>query len=262
MGSLSIIMPCLNEEKNVESALQETLTALVRYGIEAEVIVVNDGSTDRTRDCVFRVMEQDQRIRLIEHEKPQGIGASFWQGVWESKNEFVTIFPGDNENNPDETLAYFDLVRDVDIVVPFIHNIEIRSRLRRLISSCYRFIINISFGTGLNYMNGTVIYNSALLREIKHYSTGFFYQTEILIRLIRAGYLYVEVPHFLQHRSFGKTKALSFYSLWNVTKGYLRLMWDVHILRKFGGANLRIHENSSTYRRQCKNLNETYAKIQ
>jgi len=257
LPTLSVVMPCLNEEENIEAAVQSTLAAFDCYGIEGELIVVNDGSTDRTREIVYQLMARDKRVVLLEHDKPRGIGSSFWEGVKQSRDEYVTMFPGDNENNPEETLAYFGLTEDVDIIIPFVHNIEIRSRGRRIISSCYRFIINISFGTSLNYMNGTVIYNTAVLKEIRHHSTGFFYQTETLIRLIRAGYLYAEVPHFLQYRGFGQTKALSPRSLWNVTRGYFHLMWDVHVLRKIGAATLEINSASATYGRRHKNLNQT-----
>ncbi len=257
LPTLSVVMPCLNEEENIEAAVKSTLAAFDHYGIEAKLIIVNDGSTDKTREIVCQLMAMDSRILLLEHDKPRGIGASFWGGVKQAKDEYVTMFPGDNENNPEETLAYFELTENVDIIIPFVHNSEIRSRWRRVISSFYRFIINISFGTSLNYMNGTVIYNTSVLKEVQHYSTGFFYQTETLIRLIRAGYLYAEVPHFLQYRSFGQTKALSLRSFWNVTRGYFRLMWDVHVLRKIGAATLEINRASATYRRRHKNLNQT-----
>jgi glycosyltransferase involved in cell wall biosynthesis len=255
--TLSVVMPCLNEEENIEAAVQSTLDAFDRHGIDGELIVVNDGSTDKTREIVYQLMARDRRVLLLDHDKPMGIGVSFWDGVKQSKDEYVTMFPGDNENNPEEALSYFGLTECVDIIIPFVHNSEIRSRWRRIISSCYRFIINVSFGMSLNYMNGTVIYNTAILKEIWHHSTGFFYQTETLIRLIRAGYLYAEVPHFLQQRSSGQTKALSLRSLWNVTRGYFRLMWDIHIFRKIGTADLEINKSSATYHRQRKDLDQS-----
>ncbi len=113
-------------------------------------------------------MARDSRIRLIEHDAPKGIGAPFWVGVQAACHQFVTMFPGDNENDPVDALTYFHLTRDVDIIVPFIHNAEVRSIMRRVVSSLYRFIINISFGMNLNYTNGTVIYNTSVIRQIAH----------------------------------------------------------------------------------------------
>lgn len=249
LPSLTVVMPCLNEEKNLEEAVATTLAALDRRGIESELIVVNDGSRDQSAGIAARLAAADSRIKVLTHARPQGIGASFWDGVQASRMDYVTMIPGDNENAPDEVLAYYDLASDLDIIVPFVHNIDVRSRVRRLISSCYRFIVNFSFGTHLNYTNGTVVYNSRVLKNFRLYSLGFFYQTELLIRLIRSGYLYAEVPYFLKQRQGGRTKALSWRSFRIVMAGYLKLMWDVHVLRKIGQSNLSLHPQSATYRR-------------
>ncbi|MBI3252608.1 MAG: glycosyltransferase family 2 protein [Candidatus Omnitrophica bacterium] len=247
--SLSVVMPCLNEERNVEEAVRSTLRALDRFGIPGEVIVVNDGSRDKTAEVAGRLASQDPRVRTISHSRPQGIGASFWDGARSAGMDYVTMIPGDNENVPEELLTYFSLTRDVDMVVPFVYNVEVRSLFRRILSSFYRLIINFSFGTNLNYTNGTVIYNRRALQEIELGSKGFFYQTELLVRLIRAGYLYAEVPYFLKGRKVGTTKAVSLKSLRAVAEGYLRLVWDVHVARRAGRAGGRLHPGSATAKR-------------
>lgn len=240
-------MPCLNEEANVGIAMETTLQAFDLYEVKGELIVVNDGSSDGTRAVVES--NPDPRIRLLNHERPMGIGRSFFDGVQQASCQFVTMFPGDNENDPVDALTYLHIANDVDIIVPFIHNVEIRSPMRRLTSSLYRFIINLSFGMNLNYTNGTVIYNTAVLRKIRPRSQGFFYQAEILIRLIRRGYLYAETPHFLADRSSGKTKALSLRSLLDVSSAYLALLADVHLFRRVGATDHPLNESSATYRR-------------
>ena len=144
------------------------------------------------------------------------------------------MMPGDNENNASEVLSYYGLVREVDILVPFIHNLEVRDIRRRFISSAYRLIINISFGTQLNYTNGTVIYNKAAVLSVELVSTGFFYQTELLIKLIRRGFLYAEVPQFLGVRYGGKSSALTMYSFLNLSWSFIQLAWNIHILRSEG----------------------------
>jgi len=98
-------------------------------------------------------------------------------------------------------------------IIPFIFNAEVRSKGRRLLSSIYRFVINTSFGLNLNYTNGTVIYRRSVLNTVKLNSFGFFYQAELLIKLIRNGYLYAEVPCSLSTRAVGSSKATTFFSL-------------------------------------------------
>lgn len=250
LPTLTVVMPCLNEQENVAAAVQETLGAFDRHGVEGELIIVNDGSTDRTGEITHGLAQRDGRIRVLTHPTPQGIGASFWDGVRAATGDFCTWIPGDNENDPDDVLRYYYMTNDVDIIVPFIHNMEVRSISRRIISSLYRFIVNVSFGTNLNYTNGTVIYNTAILRDISLNTTGFFYQAEMLTRLIRAGYLYAETPQFLGSRGAGKTKALTLKSLREVARGYLHLLWEVHVARNVNElADDEMNPRSATYRR-------------
>lgn len=249
LPTLTVVMPSLNEEANITAAMESTLRAFDRYGITGELIVVNDGSRDRTPELVRAYMVREPRIRMIEHDAPKGIGASFWDGVRAARHQFVTMFPGDNENDPVDALTYFHLTRDVDIIVPFIHNVEVRSVARRVVSSLYRFIINMSFGMNLNYTNGTVIYNTNVIRQITPRATGFFYQAEILVRLIRAGYLYAETPHFLSQRASGRTKALTLRSFIKVAREYLSLAWYIHVSRRYGETGNIIVPESATHRR-------------
>jgi len=230
-STLSVIMPALNEEKNIEGAIFSTIYALEKHGIEGEIIVINDGSTDNTETLVNQIILEHSHVKLINHSKPCGIGYSFFDGVKNSKNDVVVMFPGDNENNPDDALIFFYLMKNVDIIVPFISNIQVRSEFRRSLSALFRFIINLSFGINLNYTNGTVFYNRAVLNEIDIKSFGFLYQAEALIKLVKKGYLYAEVPNLLSKRTHGKSKALSLKSLINIVHSYIKLFWEINILK-------------------------------
>ncbi len=228
---LSVVLPALNEEKNIKNALIETLKALDAFGIDGEAVVVNDGSTDKTADCVRAFMEKDSRVRMVTHQTPQGIGASFWDGVDEAIGNVVVMMPGDNENNPAEIFRYFKLLEHVDIIIPFIFNREVRPWFRNLLSFFYRFIINTTFLVNFNYTNGTILYRKSILKELTYRNSGFFFQTDILIRLVKRGYLFAEVPYRLGLREGGRSSAVSFPSLFKVARGYIRLVRD-HYFRK------------------------------
>lgn len=229
--NVSIIMPSLNEENNVLPAIEDTLRAFDDLGINGEIIVINDGSTDRTRSIVEKVMSEQRRVRLINHDTPQGIGASFWDGILNAKGDIVTMLPGDNENDPWETLRYWKLLEHVDIVIPFVYNKEVRSLFRNALSLTYRFIINTTFLVYFNYTNGTILYRNSVLKELNGISSGFFFQTDILIRSVKKGYLFAEVPYRLNMRNTGKSKAVSFPSLMKVVRGYLKLVKDIHFTK-------------------------------
>ena len=226
--ALSVIMPALNEEKNILEAIAVTLQAMDDFHIDGEIIVVNDGSTDQTDELVAQAMREDSRIVRICHNSPMGIGKSFWDGVDTAKGEAVIMLPGDNENDPWEIFRYFDLLRHVDIVIPFLYNREVRPLFRNILSLIYRFIINTTFLVNLNYTNGTVLYRKGILLELNSRSTSFFFQTDILIRLVKEGYLFAEVPYKVRTREGGKSKAITFPSFMRVIKGYFHLVKDIY----------------------------------
>ena len=240
---ISVIMPALNEENNLAGAIENVIEAFRKLGVSGEIVVVNDGSTDRTAAIVEGFKGKYPFIQLIHHDKPQGIGASYWDGIWKSEGEIVTMIPGDGENDTYEVLRYLPLMDHVDIVIPFIYNRNVRSWSRRLISKLYKGIINLSFGMLLNYMNGNVIYRKCILQDITLKSRGFFYQTELLIKCIKGGYLYAEVPCALQQRGSGRSKALTFKSLLRVIRGYLYMVGTVYL---FNNKNRRIVPDSVT----------------
>jgi len=240
--SLSIIMPALNEEKNILAAVNNSLEAFKEFCIDGEVVVINDGSTDRTMDIVGEVSEGNDRVRIIKHETPQGIGASFWDGVDNAKGESVCMMPGDNENDPWEIMRYYKLLEHVDIIIPFVFNKQVRSLFRNSLSLIYRFIINSTFLVYFNYTNGTVLYRKSILEELDYRSGSFFFQTDILIRTVKKGYLFAEVPYSLGERNHGVSKAVSFPSLLQVIKGYFRLTRDIY--SKSGNIRRRFTKDS------------------
>jgi len=231
---LSIVVPCFNEARNIEGAINEIQECLDRTSLEGEIIVVNDGSTDDTLAVVKKIKLVDRRVLILNKEKNEGMGRGFWDGVIIARNPFVVLVPGDGENDVSEILSFYFLAQHVDIVVPYIHNADVRHFGRRVVSSLYRFIINLSFGTSLNYTNGTVIYNRDALSTVKLSSSGFFYQTELLVKLIRKGFLYAEVPHSLSERKGGRSTALTFRSLCSLIRSFLVLLFEIHIRRVEG----------------------------
>lgn len=229
---LSVIMPALNEENNILLAIKNVLDAFDDFNINGEIIVVNDGSTDQTEELVNDYMKNEGRLRMIKHKNPQGIGVSFWDGVNHAEGKAVIMMPGDNENDSCEIFRYYRLLEHVDIVIPFVFNKEVRSIFRNVLSLIYRFIINTTFLVNFNYTNGTVLYRKSILNELDYRSSGFFFQTDILIRTVKKGYLFAEVPYRLGVRKEGNSRAVSFPSLIKVIKGYLRLLNDFYRNRR------------------------------
>lgn len=225
---LTVIMPALNEQENVEAAMDSCLKSFARYNIEGEIIVVDDGSTDRTPEIVSFWMRKETRISLITHSEVRGMGASFWDGVMRARGQAVTMIPGDNENEPAEIIKYIGLLQYVDMIIPFVCNKDVRSRTRNFLSRMYTSILNLTLGMSLHYFNGTVLYKKSALAGLNPWSRGFFFQAEILAKAIKKGYLFAEVPYCLRKRRTRGDKSVSFSSFFDVGKCYFRLIRDIY----------------------------------
>jgi len=182
-----------------------------------------------------------------------GIGASFWDGVNNSNGDIVLMIPGDNENDPFETLRYVSLLDHVDIVIPFAFNKNIRALSRNILSSLYLGIINLTFMTNFHYTNSTLIYRKSILKQLAHKDNSFFFQTDILIRLVKRGYLFSEVPYSLGMRKGGKSKAVSFSSFLKIVKGYLRLVKGIYFSKEERINKYKFTADSMSLKR-CENL--------
>lgn len=246
---ISVLMPALNEAKNIEAAMAAALSAFDGMGLDGELLVINDGSRDATPALVEKAAAADRRVKLLSHGTPQGIGASFWDGVDHASGDAVVMLPGDNENDPREIFRYCGLLDHVDAVIPFLYNPEVRSPLRNALSYAYRLIVNTSFLVFFNYTNGTVLYRKSVLKGLPYRSTGFFFQTDILVRLAKAGYLLAEVPYRLGLRTDGASKAVSLRALRQVVSGYARLVRDHYFTKRPSAAYT---EDSQTLKRRGK----------
>ena len=230
--SLSVVVPALNEEKNLRQAVKGLTNVLGQDGIDWEVILINDGSTDHTEEIATELVRAEPRIKLINHQKPMGIGRSFWDGVEASSKQGITWFPGDGENDPEELIKFLPLLEHVDIVVPFVINKEARSWRRRFVSKFYLWMVNLLFGTMFNYTTGNVIYRKNVFDIVEPKANGFTYQTECLIRAVRSGFTFAEVPVHLGKRLHGRSKILTFKSVRKATWELIRLFVEIRILPK------------------------------
>lgn len=191
-------MPALNEEENIASAIEDTLRAFDSLSITGEIIVVNDGSADTTKSVIERYMATDSRISVITHKRSLGVGRSFWDGSAVARYEAVVYYPGDNEMIASEMMNYLPLINLTDMVVPYTVNKTVRSKTRQILSRLYSSFITKLLRIRVTYTNGLIIYRRSVLNEVTLQSNGFMFQTEILAKLIRNGYLYSEVPFFYQ----------------------------------------------------------------
>jgi hypothetical protein len=160
--------------------------------------------------------------------------------------EYVTMFPGDNEIPGQAMRAILDAVGSADIVVPYISTPAVRDWKRRVISACFVTLLNGLFGLRLRYFNGPCVHRRSLLLSVPMRTHGFAYMASILVRLIRSGCSFVEVPMPLQARQHGRSKAFRVKNIVSVLGTIGELFWEVRVKerRKYTGVVRRIESRA------------------
>jgi len=202
LPELSYFFPAHNEEGNVEALVRDALAALPALAEQFEIIVVNDGSSDRTGSLADGLAEANPDIvRVVHHPTNLGYGAAVRAGFRVARFDWVGFTDGDRQ------FAVSDLGRltarigepdKPDIVVGF----RIRRAdplIRTLYAKSYRLANRIFFGLQITDVDcACKLFRRASLRGLRVESGGAFFSAELLIKLRAAGRSVVEVgvPHY------------------------------------------------------------------
>ncbi|MBI4861892.1 MAG: glycosyltransferase family 2 protein [Candidatus Riflebacteria bacterium] len=203
--SVSVVMPCFNEEGNVLHTIDRTLEALGRLAPEFELLVVNDGSTDRTAALVREHRGGDARVRLLEHDRNRGQGAAIATGLAGSRCDLIFTLCADGQFDPEEYELFLQEVDRGDVLLGYRVSRAEPFR-RRMVSRCYRWLIRGLFGLSVRDAGWIKMFRREHLSRLRFESTGFFWETEVLVLARDAGLSIHEVPVHSYPRESGEAK--------------------------------------------------------
>ena len=165
------------------------------------------------------------------HNKPNiGLGASYQRGVGEAKYDYVMMLCGDGGLPASSLPPIIEKIGTADIVVPYMTNLKtIKTPMRYFISRSYTRLLNFLSGHRLNYYNGLPVHKRNLLNRTVMTSSGFGFQGEILVKLIKSGHTYVQVG-VLGSETTNKSSVFRLRNLASVTKTLLKLVKLVTVL--------------------------------
>lgn len=227
--TVSFVVPCYNEEKNIASAIAEIEAAARDAGLPSfEIVVIDDASVDNSRKLVTELASERPYLRLVANRQNLGFGGAYKTGVRNANGIYVIMIPGDNSHPREGMVPILCRAGEADIVIPYVSNPEARTLFRQIISSAFTHLVNLLFRTSVSYFNGCVLHQTDLLNQIEIHTNGFAYQAEALIKLLRVGATYVEVPVAISERSTGKTSAFKLKNIRRVCVAILALWLEVH----------------------------------
>lgn len=209
----SLIVPCYNEEGNVENFLKETVNAMKGYTDSYEIIFVNDGSKDSTPKKLREIYSEnkDVRIKVINFSRNFGKEAAMYAGFTVASGEYITIIDADLQQDPKyavEMAKILDSDPDCDMVAAYQAH---RKEGKALSKGKHAFYKTISKMSGIDFISDASDFRTlrrcvadtiVALPEYHRFSKGIFSWV---------GYNTVSIPYEVRERENGETK-------WNLKK--------------------------------------------
>ncbi len=199
---LTVLIPAYNEEAGLARCVEAVLAELEALNVEAEILMVDDGSRDRTGEIAQTLAAQHARVRVVRHPVNRGLGAAFLTAVAQAQGDWLILIPADLAMDLAELPKYLEAAPRADIVVGVCAIHHDYSVFRRLVHWANIRLIQMLFGMKERQFQYISLYRLAALREMKlEYWRSAFFHAEILIKARALGRKLVEVEiHYVPRR--------------------------------------------------------------
>ncbi len=205
-------MPCYNEEKTIESAIIKSMENL---STKDNLLVVDDGSTDKSNFLIKNLANKFSNISLIKHEKNLGKGASIQTALKKVKNEIVIIQDSDLEYNPSEykklIKPILELEADVVYGSRFISSDEHRVLYfwHKIGNSIITFLSNVFTNLNLTDMEvGLKAFKADKILKLNLKEKRFGFEPEVTIKLAKQKCIFYEIGISYRGRTYEEGKKI------------------------------------------------------
>jgi glycosyltransferase involved in cell wall biosynthesis len=197
--SLSLVFPAFNEAENLPVLLETAIKIGDALGLDFEIVVVDDGSEDKSADVLDRWCRRDQRIRAVHHAANQGYGAALRSGLRSAMGDLVFFSDADLQFDLAEIQNLLLHAEDFDIVAGF-RAPRRDPRMRRAIAWAWGTLVEALFDLRVRDIDCAFkIFRREVLDAIPIDSVGAFVNTEILARARAEKFRIKQIP--VSHRA-------------------------------------------------------------
>lgn len=195
--SISAVLPAYNEEEVIETTVARTFQALSQLVPDFEIIVVNDGSKDRTGAIVASIAVREPRVRLVNHQINQGAGAALVSGFFNARKRYTFYMDSDGQFDIYDLARLLPYLGEYDGVFGYRYDRQ-DPPLRKLNAWGWNHVVRFVFRVSVRDIDCAFkIFRTDYFHNVVLEAKGALLLTEVVYKFARAGYSYTEVP--VQH---------------------------------------------------------------
>jgi glycosyltransferase involved in cell wall biosynthesis len=209
---LTVFVSCYNEAPYIVSTLDTVCAAAREAGVTFEIIVIDDGSRDNSREVVRAYIDShpDENIILRANPWNKGLAQNYVDAAFLGKGKYYRLVCGDSGEPKDSMAAVLRAIGEADCIVPYYVVNKGRNPWRQFLSALYTRVINLVTGNRIHYYNGLAVHLRHNVMRWHPNTRGFGFQADILCQLLDLGFTYKEVPIVTAERRRGHSNALVF----------------------------------------------------
>ena len=222
--SLSVVMPVYNEKATVETILERVEGS----GLATEIILVDDGSTDGTRDVLHEIAPRHPTLKLLLHDRNRGKGAAIQTGIKAATQDLVLIQDADLEYDPRDYPALLAPIQEgkADVVFGsrFLGGPRRTTMFWHMVANqMLTFMTNILYNSILSDMEtGYKLFRREIIQSIPLRCKRFDFEPEITAKLLKRRIRIFEVPITFNPREYEEGKKIglkdAFAAVWTLLK--------------------------------------------
>lgn len=203
------MLPAHNEEANIELAISRARAAAERSCSTFEIIVVDDGSRDRTAEIVEAAVAKDPRLRIVRHEENLGYGEALRTGFGAARLDWLFFTDADNQFDLEEIESFLSWTDRADVVAGY--RIDRQDPLvRRFFAKGWNVLVRVLFYVPVRDIDCAFkLFRRSAIEKVDLESIGAMVNTELMVKLARSGASVIEIGVTHLPRTAGRASGAS-----------------------------------------------------
>ena len=231
--NISAFFPCYNDAGTIASMVELATLTLKKVAREFEIIVVDDGSTDSSREILKELSKKNEYLKLVFHDKNRGYGGALISGFRNSKYDYVFYTDGDFQYDVSELP---NLTRKISSKIDVIQGYKIKRHdpwYRILIGDMYNFGVKVAFSIKIRDVDCDFrLIRRAVFEKVSLERNSGVITVEMIKKFEDAGFKFEEVPVTHSYRTWGQSQFFNFDRIFRVATEIWGL-WQELVLRKW-----------------------------